>query len=87
MNYKPRRRPDLLEQTVGEELMLYDATGRAVHVLNDAARYVWERCDGAHTAEDLLAEAVETFTAPPEELRADIASCQADFSRLSLLEV
>ena len=86
MNDKPRRRLDLLEQMVGDELMLYDTSGRAVHVLNGAARYVWERCDGEHGVEEILGEAAAAFTADPQELRVDIEECMADFERLSLLE-
>jgi hypothetical protein len=86
MNDQPRRRADLLGQAVGEDLMLYDTTGRMVHVLSHSARYVWDRCDGEHTVETLVQEAAADFSAAEAELQTDIQECLDNFRSLSLLE-
>jgi hypothetical protein len=65
----PRARQDgLLEETVGEELLLYDQESHTAHCLSPVAACVWRHCDGerdmtglaelAGVSEDLVAEAL-----------------------------
>jgi hypothetical protein len=43
----PRARRDgLVEETVGEELLLYDQESHTAHCLNQIAARVWRHCDG-----------------------------------------
>ncbi len=45
----PRARQDgLLEETVGEELLLYDQDSHTAHCLSPIAACVWRQCDGEH---------------------------------------
>ena len=45
----PRARQDgLLEETVGEELLLYDQESHTAHCLSPIAACVWRHCDGEH---------------------------------------
>lgn len=45
----PRARRDgLLEETVGEELLLYDQESHTAHCLSPLAASVWRYCDGEH---------------------------------------
>ena len=45
----PRARQDgLLEETVGEELLLYDRERHTAHCLSPIAACVWRHCDGEH---------------------------------------
>jgi hypothetical protein len=82
---KPKQREELMEQEVGDELMLYDALGRQVHVLNLPARYIWIRCDGGHTAEEIAEEIAGEFGVERDAALADVRECLADFSRLGVL--
>ncbi|NUO10062.1 MAG: PqqD family protein [Candidatus Brocadia sp.] len=50
---KPVRKQGIIIQDIGRETLLYDAQGKAVHVLNPTAKLIWELCDGAHTVEDM----------------------------------
>jgi hypothetical protein len=65
----PRARKDgLLEETVGEELLLYDRDSHTAHCLSPIAASVWRHCDGerdvtelaklAGTSESLVADAL-----------------------------
>ncbi len=47
------RREGLLEETVGEELLLYDQDSHTAHCLSPIAAYVWRHCDGEHDLTDL----------------------------------
>ena len=50
----PRARKDgLLEETVGEELLLYDRDSHIAHCLSPIAACVWRHCDGEHDLVDL----------------------------------
>jgi hypothetical protein len=45
----PRARQDgLLEEAVGEELLLYDQKSHTAHCLSPVAVCVWRHCDGEH---------------------------------------
>jgi hypothetical protein len=65
----PRARQDgLLEEAVGEELLLYDQDSHTAHCLSPIAACVWRHCDGEHdlaglaqlvgASEDLVAGAL-----------------------------
>jgi hypothetical protein len=65
----PRARKDgLLEEAVGDELLLYDQDSHTAHCLSPIAACVWRHCDGEHdlaglaqlvgASEDLVADAL-----------------------------
>jgi DNA-binding transcriptional ArsR family regulator len=50
----PRAREDgLLEETIGEELLLYDQDSHTAHCLSPIAACVWRHCDGEHDVTQL----------------------------------
>jgi len=50
----PRARQDgLLEETVGEELLLYDRDSHTAHCLSPIAACVWRQCDGKRDVAEL----------------------------------
>jgi Coenzyme PQQ synthesis protein D (PqqD) len=62
----PRAREDgLLEETIGEELLLYDLESHTAHCLNPIAARIWRHCDGEHDVTQLaqLAGADERLVA------------------------
>jgi hypothetical protein len=62
----PRARRDgLLEETLGEELLLYDQDSHTAHCLSPIAACVWRHCDGERDVSELakLAEADESLVA------------------------
>jgi hypothetical protein len=70
----PRARQDgLLEEAVGEELLLYDQESHTAHCLSPVAACVWRHCDGEHdlarlaqlvgASEDLVADALHELRA------------------------
>ena len=79
------RRDDILAREVGKEYMLYDAAGKIVHVLNDTAHFIWEHCNGKHTQDDIVQQAVSTYNISREKAVIDIKDCISEFRRLSLL--
>jgi len=62
----PRARQDgLLEETVGEELLIYDQNSHTAHCLSPIAASVWRHCDGERDVSELavLAGASESLVA------------------------
>jgi hypothetical protein len=59
------RQGGLLEEQVGQELLLYDREGHTAHCLSPIAACVWRHCDGEHDVTDLakLAGASEDLVA------------------------
>jgi len=69
----PRARRDgLLEEALGEELLLYDQNSHTAHCLSPIAARVWQRCDGERdvtelaelvgTSENLVADALRQLS-------------------------
>jgi len=86
MAENPIRRNDLMERQVGTDYMLYDVTGRAVHLMNQTAFFVWERCDGDHAVQDIINEAASLYEISGEKIEADIQECLAALRHKSLLK-
>jgi hypothetical protein len=82
----PRRRPEIHAQELGEELLLLGADGNAVHVLNPTARWIWERCDGRHTAAEIAEALRASFAVAPErDVAADVERTLSVFAAKGLL--
>jgi hypothetical protein len=60
------RKDDLLEETVGEELLLYDRNSHTAHCLSPIAAGIWRHCDGERDVTKLA-----ELTGASESLVAD----------------
>jgi hypothetical protein len=70
---KPVRKTDIVVEDLGNETLLYNAEGKAIHVLNPAAKLIWELCDGQHNMAEMEAVMRASFSiADEEDLAADI---------------
>lgn len=49
------RHNDLLSEQLEGQHVIYDAANQTVHGLNSTLSWVWSRCDGSRTVEDLIA--------------------------------
>jgi len=84
----PKRRDDLLAQESGEEVMLYDSIADEMHILNPTAQFIWARCDGLHSIEQIADELRIAFAVAPEvNVQNDIVQTLNQFNTKSLLQV
>ena len=83
----PRRRTDVNSQMVEGETVVLDRQHEFIHQLNLTATYIWERCDGNASPEDIAAQLAATFTVPYEIALNDVVRVIRDFHHLHLLEV
>jgi hypothetical protein len=57
MQIRPVARKDnLVIETLPDEIIVYDQTRNAAHCLNNSVNWIWERCDGSGTIEDIASE-------------------------------
>lgn len=84
---RPVRTPGIIARDMGGETMLYGADEKAVHVLNETAKLIWDLCDGAHSLEDMQ-RVIRTHFAVPEQhdVIGDIQRILAIFANKGLLQ-
>lgn len=83
----PQRRAGIQAKPLHDELVLYDAGGSAIHVLNPTAAAVWELCDGAHSLGDIAAALAVAFeVAQGEDVFGDVQRILAEFAAKGLVE-
>lgn len=70
----PSRLLALSAHVVDDEVLVYDPETRATHRLNATARFIWENCDGNHTADDIALEMAKVWDVPPDQARTDVAA-------------
>lgn len=84
---KPVRKQGIIVQDIGRETLLYNAGGKAIHVLNPTAKLIWELCDGVHTAEDMEQEIRSKFSVVSKhDVSADIQKTLEVFASKGVLE-
>jgi len=86
MAHIPRRRSDLHARLVDGEVVVLDRKTDLVHQLNATASFIWERCDGRATPQDIAVQLVEAFEVDAHTAAASVASTLEQLARLGLLE-
>lgn len=76
---KPRRIDGFRTKALGNETLLYQANGKAIHVLNPTARRIWELCDGQHTAQE-MEQLIRAEFQLPAHIEGSQPNSQADIA-------
>lgn len=85
---KPIRKTDIVVEELGNETLLYSAEGKAVHVLNPAAKLIWQLCDGQHSLAEMETILRTSFSVTDEQdVAADIEQTIDAFVTKGLLRV
>jgi hypothetical protein len=82
----PKRRSDLSVRVVEGETVIFDRHGGLIHQLNPTASWLWERCDGHSTIDDLVHQLIQAFDVEPETATRDVTAMMLQFQQLNLLE-
>jgi hypothetical protein len=93
---KPRRIDGFRSKALGNETLLYQPNGKAIHVLNPTALRIWELCDGQHTIQEMGQVIRAEFQLPaydeaaqpdpPADIAGDIERSLQMFFEAGLLE-
>jgi hypothetical protein len=82
-----RRRGDVTTETVDGESVLLDRDAGLVHHFNLTASFIWDRCDGHSTVDDIATRMSECFDIDPAVARIDVTSIVRQLRELNLLDV
>ena len=69
---RPRAVARVVEHEVEEDLVLYDPSRDAVHILNTTASVVWWLCDGQRTHEEIVARVADLYGVEPAAVAGDV---------------
>lgn len=86
MAQRPKRRETLSCREVNEEMVILDRSAGHVHQLNTTATFIWQRCDGEHSTEDISRELAKVFEVDATTLDRDVEEALRQLAALGLLE-
>jgi Coenzyme PQQ synthesis protein D (PqqD) len=82
---RPRQRSELSVRVVGDEVIVLDRSASQVHQLNVTAGFIWQRCDGNHTAGRIADEVASAFGVDADTARDAVSAALQQFGQLGLL--
>ena len=82
----PLRRDDLVLEELDGEAILYDPRYGAVHRFNTVTLFVWDTCDGSHTAADVARRLTQLCEVEPDEVLEHVQRVIAELGILELLQ-
>ncbi len=80
----PKRRPDLLFDEAGAELVVFDPATDLAHVLNETAAAIFLLCDG-RSLNSIVRELARIPGAEAADIPGDVARLVASFEEKGLL--
>lgn len=82
---RPARAPGLAARHLAGTHTIEDATSGQSFVVNDTALAVWDLCDGATSAAEMVDAMTSIFNAPPQVVERDVLSVLDHLASLGLL--
>ena len=67
-------------------MVVLDRRAERIHQLNPTASFIWDRCDGACSVEQIAGGMTEAFDVDRETAAQDVAETVRQFTELGLLE-
>ena len=80
----PRQREDLVAREVDGEALILDRAAGKVHQLNATAAYIWDRCDGSHSIQDVAAGMARDFGVNAGTAHQDVVNTIEALKKLGL---
>jgi hypothetical protein len=84
--FRPKRRQDLRTRVVEGEMVVLDRREEFVHQFNKTASYIWERCNGLHTPDEITEELCREFYVDFPTARKDVLATVETLQRSKLLD-
>jgi hypothetical protein len=85
--FRPKRRSDLRTRVVEGETVVLDRREEFVHQFNITASYIWERCNGLYTAEEITRGICRDFDVDFPTAQRDVLVTVERFQQAKLLEI
>jgi Coenzyme PQQ synthesis protein D (PqqD) len=85
---KPLRKKSVSLRRLDDECLLYDGQADKLHVVNEAAGFVWGLCDGSRSVRDIEGSLRDAYRVPDEvDLSSDVRHILVAFADLELLQL
>ncbi|MCP4201125.1 MAG: PqqD family protein [bacterium] len=81
-----RKRSDLTERHVDDEAVVLDTGSGRVHQLNPTAWFIWDRCDGLSSVEEIILAIAKAYGMEVSEVESDVIAALDHFREEGLLE-
>ena len=85
-NWCPRIRPDILTESIEDEMVVFVPETDQTHLLNLTAAAIFELCDGAMTVKDIIKTLKESVNETPEGMKEEIYKTLSEYIEKGLLE-
>ena len=79
MSTKPRRMPDYRLEKMDDELLLFHPAQTKILYCNDTASLIWQLCDGARTAQEIVTILSEAYTDAADVIARDVDATLKQF--------
>lgn len=56
-----KRRNDIVSREIDDEVLLMDNQGMQVHQLNRTASYIWSKCNGSTSEDEIIEQVASDF--------------------------
>ncbi len=67
----PVKNPDTAHRVLAEEALVVNFKSSFFYNFNPVGTFIWERCEGQHTLEQIVAELADEYEVSPEEANKD----------------
>src|SRR5678816_625251 len=84
LDASPTRKPAILKQGDPGRLILFNSDDKQYFALDEIGSVVWEHCDGAHTAAEIITHIFDQYDAPRDTIQNDLAELIAEFASKNL---
>jgi len=81
----PKRRDEVVERALPDELILYNVAKDQVFLLNQTSAAIWDLCDGQRSIDGIAGEIAGHFAASPGVVREHVQRTIASFQERALL--
>ena len=83
---RPKRRADVSSRDVDEDTVVLDRATDRIHRLNATASFIWHRCDGRRTVDEIVHELTGFFDVETQAANDAVIGVIAQLDQLGLLD-
>lgn len=81
----PKRNPETTVEAIDDETLVLNQTTHQVHHLNASAAFIFQRCDGSTSIEEIVGALVAQFEVPVDAARQDVMVTLTQLEELALI--
>ena len=77
---------NLTVQSVDDEMLILDINKDQIHQLNPTACFIWSKCDGSHSENDLVKMLVDQYDIDINSAANDVSKVLTELQKLELIK-